>query len=195
MADVLLSLRLVETEGRGALILRATDGVEDFQVAMYFDDRQSWFQVSRRGLAIPGARGDIGLNRSTPTIEISLIDQQFLLALDGRTLATVPYERSGVPCPTATPLAIGVQGLGVALADLRVYRDVYYTRPIGYTARWALDAPARLSDDEYFVLGDNSPISDDSRTWPGGYGVKANLLVGKPLSVTILFPSLRWFGW
>ena len=64
-----------------------------------------------------------------------------------------------------------------------MYRDVYYTHPIGLQGRWGLDEPVRLAADEYYVLGDNSPISEDSRTWPGGPAVDANLLVGKPLVV------------
>ena len=53
----------------------------------------------------------------------------------------------------------------------------------------------RLAADEYFVLGDNSPVSDDSRTWPDRGAVVAKLLVGKPL---VAIPSLEvtpWRGW
>jgi len=40
-----------------------------------------------------------------------------------------------------------------------------------------------LNRHEYFVLGDNAVISDDSRSWPSGPGVDAKLLVGRPLGV------------
>jgi len=39
------------------------------------------------------------------------------------------------------------------------------------------------------MLGDNSPVSEDSRTWPEGPAVPARLLVGKPLFVH--FPAKR----
>jgi signal peptidase I len=61
---------------------------------------------------------------------------------------------------------------------LQVYRDVYYTppkRPVASLAR-------QLGPDEYFILGDNSPISVDSRSWMGGETVPARLLVGRMLN-------------
>ncbi len=41
----------------------------------------------------------------------------------------------------------------------------------------------RLGPTEFFVLGDNAAISDDSRNWLAGGGLDAKLLVGKPLGV------------
>ena len=40
-----------------------------------------------------------------------------------------------------------------------------------------------LNRREYFVLGDNGAISDDSRSWLSGPGVDTELLVGRPLGV------------
>jgi signal peptidase I len=40
-----------------------------------------------------------------------------------------------------------------------------------------------LNRHEYFVLGDNAAISDDSRSWASGPGVDAKQLVGRPLGV------------
>jgi len=91
--------------------------------------------------------------------------------------------------PLTRPLAIGSKSLGVQVQDLRVYRDVYYTHPVGLGGRWGLDEPVRLGANECFVLGDNSPISEDSRTWPDGPAVPLNLLLGKPLLVH--FPARR----
>ena len=84
---------------------------------MYFGENESWFQVLRGVQPIPGLQGVAPLPARPLTIEISLIDQQFLLAFDGQTVVTLPYDRSGTPCPPATPLAIGVQGLGVVLTE------------------------------------------------------------------------------
>jgi len=41
----------------------------------------------------------------------------------------------------------------------------------------------RLGPTEFFVLGDNPAVSDDSRSWLAPLGLDAKLLVGKPLGV------------
>jgi len=183
VGDLLLSLRLVKTIGRGRLVLRASDGVDEFRLAIDPNGRR--YEVLRGGQPVQGAAGELPPLGDGITLEVSLFDQQFLLAFDGRVAVTIPYEPSWPGRqPTLPPLAIGSQGgLGGEISDLRVYRDVYYTHPIGLHGNSGLDQPVRLAADEYYVLGDNSPISEDSRTWPGGPAVDAKLLVGKPLVV------------
>jgi len=165
MTDVLLAFRLVRTFGYGQLLVRATDGKEEFQVLI--ESGQYTYEVRRNGRPIgPSGRGKLPEWKEDLHLEVSLFDRQFLLAFDGRPAVVYPYQASDPPPrPTSRPLAIGTQGLGVEIRDVRVYRDVYYTHPVGITARWGLDEPVRLGGEEYFVLGDNSLISEDSRTW------------------------------
>ncbi len=40
-----------------------------------------------------------------------------------------------------------------------------------------------LAADQFFVLGDNSPLSQDARLWPAERYVARDLLVGKALYV------------
>jgi signal peptidase I len=129
-------------------------------------------------------------------VELSLIDRQLSFAIDGEAaILSYPFSSSELPrAPTSRPLAIGSRGLGLEVGDLRVLRDIYYTHPRGIFSRWALDKPYQLRDDEYFVLGDNSPLSEDSRFWTGGPGVRASLLVGKPLVVHLPSRLTNW-GW
>ena len=202
VADLLLSVQLEETTGLGELILRATDGGEEFSARLLFGNHsqggeegdrsmfsdgaetrvqanrpkngpvparpeQPHYEILRQGQPIAGAVGDIPTRTGGRTIEFSLIDRQVLLAFDGRTAISLAYDcPEPPPTPPTAPLAIGVKGLGVVLSDLRVYRDVYYTHPIGLLGDRGLTEPVRLADDEYYVLGDNSPVSEDSRTWP-----------------------------
>jgi len=65
-----------------------------------------------------------------------------------------------------------------------------YTTPPSYRGplRWT------LGTDEYFVVGDNASLSDDSRLWPAGAGVPAQLIVGKPVAVHYPMRPATWFG-
>ncbi|HZZ71993.1 MAG TPA: S26 family signal peptidase [Pirellulales bacterium] len=70
---------------------------------------------------------------------------------------------------------------GWSTAAEPVYRDVYYTQ-VPRVGTGAPPADYPLGADEFFVLGDNSPISDDSRHWPRP-GLPRAALVGKPLGI------------
>ncbi len=195
VADVMLSFRLAEVTGRGLLAVRASDGREPFEARLQFDENPPRYQILHGDRRLPDMVGGIPGRRNSWLVEVSLIDQQFLLAIDGKTLAVWPFERSQPASPPSSPLAIGMQGLGATIADLRVYRDVYYTEPVGRETGPAGNRSSCLSAGQYFVLGDNSPISEDSRAWPEGGAVEAKLLVGKPL---VAIPSLLlspWRGW
>lgn len=182
VADLMLVFRLVETFGSGLMVVKATDGQEQFELRL--DAAEQRYEIFHNSQPVPGTRRRLARSLDNLEVVVSLFDQQFLLALGGRTEVVWPYVRSDGPPPAvARPLAVGSQGLGIRLDRVRVYRDVYYTVPIGLEGRPGLGRPYRLDCDEYFVLGDNSPISQDSRSWAAGPALKESLLVGKPLIV------------
>ncbi|QDT35886.1 signal peptidase I [Stratiformator vulcanicus] len=114
------------------------------------------------------------------SVELSVIDRQVLVALDGQlALEPLTYASSEEYEPGPSPVRIGVRRGEVTIDRLRLFRDVHYTAG---RARNGIDEPYQLGDDEYFVLGDNSPVSLDSRAWPEG-AVAGDLLIGKPFVV------------
>jgi hypothetical protein len=219
VADLMLSFRLTQHSGRGDFLVRLNDGGKPFEVRMQFEGlsqfscQQKWdcpsccntdahprylhYQTYFGGKPIQNATGNVWIaDAGESLVEVSLVDQQFLLAFDGRTVVVRPFHRSDPPpLLSACPLAIGARRMELTVRDVRVFRDVYYTHPIGLSASHGKAQPVRLGADEYFVLGDNSPISDDSRTWPNRGAIDAKLLVGKPFAA---IPSLQfslWGGW
>jgi signal peptidase I len=188
VADLMLSLRVVQMTGSGSLIVRATDGREEFEVR--FHPQKSRYEVLQNDRPVPAAQGKLPPWSRGLSVDVSLFDRQFLLAFDGRPAVVWPYDPSERPLrPTSRPFAVGARGLWVVVEDLKVYRDVYYTRPRGFEARPGLAEPIPLGPDEYYVLGDFSAISEDSRNWAGPPGVPERLLVGKPL--VVIFPATQ----
>lgn len=81
--------------------------------------------------------------------------------------------------PAITPIRFGSTGDAFAVRSLRLFRDVHY---LSETGQHAVDQPHQLESDEFFFLGDNSPVSLDSRGWKQP-AVKRHLLIGRPLMV------------
>ena len=202
VADLMLSFRLSEVSGQGNLLIRMADGSYCFQTQLQFDDlgRLVRYNAARLQAVVGQAvtscaarQQDLGgseipASRGERLIEVSLIDQQFLLAIDGRTVMIWPYDRPEPPgSPPACPLAIAAEAVEATIHDLQVFRDVYYTHPIGPRTYGQDNRTTRLSEREYYMLGDNSPISEDSRTWPEHGAIDAKLLIGKPL---VAIPSV-----
>jgi len=162
--------------GGGDLLLRASDGRTIFQLDIKPETGQILLQ--RDGREVASTHGTKPFAARQVELILSTFDRQLLLAVDGRVELCHEYEPAAGPLrAVARPLAIGDRDLEVDIQRLTVYRDVYYTPPTqskGATAR-------QLGPDEYFVLGDNSPVSMDSRDWMGGETVAAGLLVGRPL--------------
>ena len=115
--------------------------------------------------------------------------------------ATRPVAAGGRPGDAErgdlSPVGITARGADVRVADLRVLRDVHYiflrntaqpTAPgDGDRSRFMLAA------DEYFMLGDNSAASADSRFWPSGHQVGRHLIVGRAL--VVFWPHAVPTGW
>jgi signal peptidase I len=52
----------------------------------------------------------------------------------------------------------------LTLSHIAIFRDIHYTEP-RYSNRATHDNPFELKEDQFFVLGDNSPNSEDGRLW------------------------------
>lgn len=169
-----------EAAGSGVLALQAVDGAESFEVRL--DPPSGLIELHHNGRR--AARASIAPDRLRKTVlELFLVDRRLLLAVGGETMLAYPYRRGASDRTRSnSPLAIGASRLAVELTQLRVWRDVYYTYtdPGVGRVRRGIGGPYSLAAAEFFVLGDNSPISQDSRTLPSG-GIPAKLIVGKPL--------------
>lgn len=83
------------------------------------------------------------------------LDDELRLEVDGRTLATLPTSPAADQSAT---VSLMLEGGGAELDDLQVWRDIYYTQG-RVSSEWS------VPDASYFMLGDNTQDSSDSREW------------------------------
>ncbi len=113
-------------------------------------------------------------------LEFSFVDRRAILAIDGKQVvpdADLPAVRRP-PDKHAPPLQLGARGCRVVVRELRLFRDVHYTQYGTHGTR----QPTMLGPNEYYVLGDNSGNSQDSRKWPTP-GVPEADFIGKPFLI------------
>ena len=129
---------------------------------------------------------DPGVSRM---LEFSTIDRTLRAAVDG-SLVLPPLALSGPDRDDGSRpgelLKLGAAAGNLEVHNLRIDRDVYYRDSSG---QHGTTRPWQLGPDEFFMLGDNSPISLDSRSWPHP-AVPRHLVIGRPLLVHL--PSRQW---
>jgi len=173
VTDLLLTCRVKATKFR----LRIHDGWEWFELQCDATDQSA--RLLRDGKEVAKIEGVPFSDHRWMSIEYALCDRQVLLGINGRTWLTYAYTppkekpKKGV----TRPIEIGAKGVPVTVRDMRVYRDIYYLNPMGEGGYWKADRP--LGDDQLFLLGDNCPISEDSRHWENGGGVPIREVVGR----------------
>ena len=177
VTDLMLACRMRSTWDGGAVAFSICDGRDRFCMELIPEHNQGRLYRNDElleAVELPPA----GYGREVK-IELALCDRQVLFAINSLAL----IERAYRPTPGSTPassqpIAIGAAGMSVVIGRAQVLRDVYYLAP--NRTRWDWTAPRSLKPDEYFVLGDNAPRSEDSRHWPEP-ALRRKLLIGKVL--------------
>jgi hypothetical protein len=183
----------------------------------------SLFSMDDRQLVREGRYESVRSESSTTVeqceLEVSNMDQQIVVAINGvscfdpflitsevsleETLEASVSSVAGEPMDAARAAqiairmeqqkrwAIGVAGTEVKIHDLEMYRDVFYTPG---RRRNAIESEFTVPTASYFVQGDNSPVSSDSRNWINPC-VPHHLLIGKPFLVHLPSrPAVLQFG-
>ena len=191
--DLLFECRISARDDVAKVQFKVTHGPDQFLIEIPVDGKGS-VGLTRNGrvLELSGVRA--GLRSSAAAnfapwtkIEVAAVDHRVSVALDGEYLFDpVDYEGSG-PASLATPnpVAIGLVNGSLKIQDLRLFRDIYYTGEVfaGVRRPFAVDQPFELHRNEFFVLGDNSPVSNDSRFWNERPVVQRSRFLGKPFLV------------
>ncbi len=186
--DLMVECRVRVLGGNGRLVFRMLDGRHVYDCVL--DWRAGQVRLFWDGENKAVAEHKLLVREEPFLFEMSTFDRQVLAAVDGQVLFRVPVPENRQPAADggrvafrdprfalSRPVYIAVRGLSVELERLRLYRDIYYTA--AHTQR-ATTRAYTLGPDEYFFLGDNSPVSLDSRSWNNPV-VRRNMFLGKPL--------------
>jgi signal peptidase I len=108
-----------------------------------------------------------GMNQWTH-VKFANVDHQLIFEYDG----TKWTRDLGRDLEDAGPIREDIEpraeifGSGkLTLSHIAIFRDIHYTEPPRYSSRATKDNPFVLEEDQFFVLGDNSPNSEDGRLW------------------------------
>ncbi len=188
--DFIVSFDVEVVSGTGSLALRLDDGADRVVV----------------DLPIGGGTGRIGSEVGTPTeftlknplspgqrhhIEFAFVDRRIFFTLNDVEVigpidvAAVPSKLTSDPAGkrlgTERPLQLGVRGVSVVLHQLTLSRDIHY-RSEDEDCVNATRSSLPLGPKNYFMLGDNSSSSSDSRVWEIPT-VDRSAFLGKPFFV------------
>ena len=136
------------------------------------------------------------INKPT-LVKFANVDHQLIFQVGSKRLVydLGPGPDDAGPIKTDIAPQAKIFGSGhLTLSHVAIFRDIHYTETDGPN-RAAKGNPLTLAEDEFFVLGDNSPNSEDGRRWSQrGIGINGqrvyregivprDYLVGKALFV------------
>lgn len=183
--DLILECDVRAEEPRGRMRFMLTEQGDTFQVAIEPGEKgEAEVTLTRRYESeevLDRVRVPFTL-KAWHHLRFSNVDNALRVELDGVTVSLpAPYKENhlhphdqaqeGKSFPHRVYLG-GEQGR-FSFRAIRILRDLYYTQ----RGRFGVGTPLDLGPDEYFVLGDNSAESRDSREWGP---VDADEVIGRP---------------
>ena len=111
------------------------------------------------------------IDPKSPTCAISNVDSQIIIAVgDEQVLSfdvSSPQTGSVVDSNSSVELLVSLKPASLeGLSGLRLWRDIYYFSPLSRDELLQRQSGSGLAGTAgYFVVGDNLPVSRDSRRW------------------------------
>ncbi len=178
VGDVRLSAEIHWDSGEGELAWELVRGDDVFTLRLAADGAVTVTRIAG-GDDHPSPRFSLvgrlpySLQGRTTAVRFAHVDYRVWVEIDGQILlSTTPgqYEPDlqalrHMTRSAPVGLRVTARKFDGELRDLRIDRDVHYTRTSVSSQRAAAGEPFQLGPDSFFVLGDNSPNSHDGREW------------------------------
>ena len=191
--DLIIRFRIHHDGGNGYVgATYRLDAAHEFELRVY--PARGRFELWENGRQIKVAPTSVWGGGHEREIALAYWDRRLGVRIDGVPICPdidIDEPRSSLPAMTR-PIRFSAQDFRGRLDHFRIDRDVHYRpMPRSTIQRGPQGERFELDTDAYFMLGDNSPVSNDSRSWEIST-VPARLLVGKPAFVHL--PTWTWRG-
>jgi len=184
VADLIFSFQICELPSiTGNLSIRTTVNGIPRQIDVDLKSQKWFLKEGNHSIASGKIPKDLKITKGSEIL-VSTVDQQLLFAVNDMTIISRDFNQATVPIRSEVPiLSLGRQGSDICIKNLKVYRDVHFSDDILALLQLEPQETYRTGTNEYFVLGTNCPISDDSRFWNAGPALPERFLVGRPFAV------------
>ncbi len=173
--DIWASLEC-QIEENGRFDLKLDRGSASHRFALDFATKSVTFDgrsYPMRDSGFSSSRVAAGLS---VVVEVCTFDRQMTLLIDGSEVVSVDLTAADGRAEAASYVQIGGVTSKLRIERFRLWRDIYY---FDVVRNRKLDGSIalRAGVDEYLLMGDNVPISIDSRHWPSP-AVSADQILG-----------------
>jgi len=185
--DFAIEFDLQAERSNGSVEVALWDGHDEICAILSVDSaRRTQLVHARTGEVLSASESHLRSGQ-THRVEYYFFDRRAALVIDGRQVLTCDLPEVGHRQPVSRPFRLRGRDVSLTIRNFRLFRDIHYGAT-GGDCRNGVYEPWPLGPDEYFLLGDNSANSQDSRFWTDA-GVPERYFMGKPL---LLHQPSQW---
>ena len=165
MGDIKISFDVTLLKGSQSLELVLEKNNDVFTAIIPTNDTDGKGRLMKTGDVV--LEKDIHIQTGQPhKIEFSNVDRVVSLSIDNNKVFVFDYDDGLISGPRpfdTSRIRFGGTHVNATFEKIEIFHDIYYTNLSPGT--WGTTKPVQLGEKDYFMLGDNSRNSNDSRVW------------------------------